>query len=172
MALNNVNAERMKGFVEEVKRDPKVAEKHKTVEGTWVFQEGKPQFVAELPYEKGKAEVACELPPFAGGWGTSPDPIQYCLYGLAACFAATFVATAVSEGIALRSLKVTAENWVDLRKQLGLSKDDIIKRVKLTVKVEADADREELEKLMGLAEERCPGTECVTRSIPFEAVLS
>lgn len=172
MSLNNVNEAKMMGFLEEVKRNPKAAEKHKSVEGSWVLEEGQPQFVGELPFAKGKVQLTCELPPFAGGWGTSPDPIQYCLYGLAACFAATYAATAVSEGIALNRLKVTAENWVDLRKQLGLSKEDIIKKVKLTVDVEADVDRSQLEKLMRLAEERCPGTECVTRSIPFEAVLS
>ncbi len=169
--MNNINVGKMTAFVEEVKRDPKAAEKHKTVEGTWVFQEGRPQYVAELAFPEGEVEVSCELAPFVGGWGTSPDPIQYCLYGLAACFAATYVATATSEGIVLKSLKVRAENWIDLRKQLGLSRDDIIKKVRLTVEAEAEAGRDALQRLLKLAEERCPGTECVTRSIPMEAVL-
>lgn len=169
--MDNVNLEQMQKFVEDVKRDSKTALKEKSVSGEWVFEEGKPQFVAELPYQKGKVSLSCEMPPFAGGWGSSPDPMQYCLYGLAACFATTFVATATSENVKLRSLRVTAENRVDLRKQLGLSKEPIIQKVRLKVQVNADVPRSTLERLVKLAEERCPGTECVTRSIPLSAEL-
>ncbi len=169
--MNNVNIEQMQKFAEAAKKDPKQALKEKSVTGEWVLQAGKPQFVAELPYQKGKISLSCEMAPFSGGWGTSPDPIQYCLYGLAACFATTFVATATGENVKLKSLRVTAENRVDLRKQLGLSKDPIIQKVELKVQVNADVPRSTLERLVKLAEERCPGTECVTRSIPLSAEL-
>ncbi len=165
--MNNVNMEEMRKFVEAVKKDPKQALKEKNVMGEWVFQEGKPQFVADLPFKNGKVSLSCEFPPFSGGWGNSPDPLQYCLYGLAACFATTFIATATSENVDLKSLRVTAENRVDLRKQLGLSKEPIIQRVGLKVHVEADAPQATIGRLLKLAEERCPGTECVTRSIPL-----
>ena len=168
--MNNVNLEKIKEFVQAVEKDPTQAKKHKVVTGSWMFEEGKPQFTATLEYQNGRVSLNCEMPPFAGGWGTSPDPIQYCLYGLAACFAVTFAATASSEGIQLKKLEVTAENWIDLRKQIGLSKDPIIERIKLTVRAEG-ASREVLERLLKISEERCPGVECVTRSIPFEAVL-
>ena len=111
--------------------------------------------------------MACELPPFAGGGGNNPDPIQYCLYGLAACFASTLAATATSEGVALKTLKVTAMNKVDLRKQLGLSEEPIIQNVRLQVKVESEASGNLIEKIVKLAQKRCPGIECVTRSIPL-----
>src|SRR3990170_1167579 len=143
--LNNVNLKEMEKFVEAVRKDSKQAIREKSVTGEWVFRDGQPQFVAEIQYPKGKVSLACELPAFAGGWGGSPDPIQYCLYGLAACFASTLVATATNEKIELRSLRVTAENRVDLRKQLGLSNDPIIQSVKLRVSVEADAPRASLE---------------------------
>jgi uncharacterized OsmC-like protein len=169
--MNNVNVEKMREFVELAEKNPKQAVKEKSVSGEWIFDTGKPQFVAEVSYQKGKISLPCELPHFAGGWGSSPDPLQYCLYGLAACFAATFVATATSEKIELKSLKVTAENRVDLRKQMGLSKDPIIQRVGLRVHVDANASMSELERLLKLAEERCPGAECVTRSIPLSVRL-
>jgi uncharacterized OsmC-like protein len=163
----------MEKFVEAVKKDSKQAIREKSVTGEWVFRGEQPQFVAKIPYQKGKVKVtvASELPPFAGGWGGSPDPIQYCLYGLAACFASTLVATATNERVELRSLRVTAANRVDLRKQLGLSRDPIIQNVKLKVHVEADVARVALERLVKLAEERCPGSECVTRSIPLSVEL-
>lgn len=169
--LNNVNLKEMEKFVEAVKKDSKQAIREKNVTGEWVFRDGQPQFVSEIKYPKGSVSLACELPSFAGGWGSSPDPMQYCLYGLAACYASTLVATATNEKIELRSLRVTAENRVDLHKQLGLSNDPILQDVKLRVHVEADVPRADLERLAKLAEERCPGSECVTRSIPLSVEL-
>lgn len=171
MAPNNVNVERMEAFRKEVEEDPGAARRHKVVEGTWIFKEGSPQFVAALPFPKGSVEVACEMPPMMGGWGTSPDPLQYCLYGLAACFATTLAGVATEKGVALRRLEIRAENRVDLRKSLGMSTDPIIEAVRLGIHLEGDLDRVGLERLVRLAEERCPGVECVTRSIPLEAIL-
>jgi len=169
--MNNVNLEKMIEFVELVQKDPKQAIKEKSVSGEWTFDQGKPQFIAQVSYQKGEISLPCELPPFAGGWGTSPDPLQYCLYGLAACFAATLVATATSEKVGLKFLKVTAENRVDLRKQMGISMDPIIQKVAMKVHAEADVSQSRLEQLVQMAKERCPGTECVTRSIPLSVQL-
>jgi len=168
--MNNVNMKEMENFVELISKDPSQAKKNKKITGKWVFDEGKPQFASTIEFNKGKVMLNCELPPFAGGYGTSPDPIQYCLYGLAACFAVTFAASAAKEGINLSKLEVTAENWMDLRKQMGVSKDNIIQKVKFTVHAEG-ASKDALMKILKLAEERCPGTECVTRSIPLEVEM-
>ncbi len=170
-SLNNVNAAAMRAFVDTIQKDPKEAKKRKGVTGNWVFDAGQPQFVSVVEYAKGKVELKTELPAFAGGWGTSPDPIQYCLHGLAACFAVTFAATAAGEGVPLTRLSVTAENAMDLRKQMGLSTDPIIERVRFTVDC-AGPDRATQQRLLKLTEERCPGAECVTRSIPLEVVLA
>jgi len=160
----------MERFVATIEKDPAQAKKSKCVTGSWVFEEGKPQFVSTVKYPKGQVVLETELPPFAGGWGTSPDPIQYCLYGLAACFAVTFAATATNEGVELKKLQVVAENWMDLRKQMGLAEDKIIEKMKFTVHA-SGASREMLEKILKLTEERCPGTECLTRKIPLEVEL-
>jgi len=53
---------------------------------------------------------------------------------------------------------------------MGLSSDNIVERVKFTVRAEGPP-RETLERLMTMTEQRCPGTECVTRQIPLEIVL-
>ena len=169
--MNNLNVQKMESFFTSIQEDPAQAKRTKRVTGAWVFEEGHPQFVSTIEYPEGKVVLSAELPPFAGGWGTSPDPIQYCLYGLAACFAGTFVAIATNEGVQLTRLEVTAENWMDLRKQMGLADEDIIRKVKFTVQAEG-ASREKLEQIVALAEERCPGVECLTRSIPLEVELT
>lgn len=169
--MNNVNVAEAQKFITALKADASLGKKNKKVTGTWDLHEGKPQFAVPLEFPKGKATINVELPAFAGGWGTSPDPIQVCLSGLAACFAVTYAAAATMEGVKLTKLQVTAENWMDLRKQMGLSKDNIIERVKFTVVAEG-ADRTTLQRILKLAEERCPGSECVTRAIPLETTLA
>ncbi len=171
MGVNNVNTEAIMAFAAEVQRDPQAAKKRKRVEGEWVLQEGQPQFRARLEYSTGADVVESDGAPFMGGGGRKPDPIQYCLYGLAACFAGTFATLAAMEGVALKKLVVAAENRVDLSRTLGLSSNPIVEGVEITVMVSADAPREKLEEIERLARERCPGVYCLTTPIPLTTHL-
>ena len=103
-----------------------------------------------------------------GGGGLAPDPIQYCLYGLAACFAGTYASLAAADGVALTSLKVIAENQVDLTRPMGLGDKPVVDWVSLTVVAESDASDAKLKELEVLARERCPGVYCLTKPIPLE----
>ncbi len=163
----NVNMAAAREFQDQLRKDPSVARKRKSVGGAWNFVEGQPQFRAELELPKGKVAVNCEMPAFAGGWGTSPDPIQYCLFGMAACYATTFMSVAAQEGVSVTALKVRVENDMDLAKQFGMGREPIIKKIKFTLHAEGPT-KTQLSKLKSLADERCPGVECVTRSIPLE----
>ena len=60
---------------------------------------------------------------------------------------------------------------MDLRKMMGIANDDIVEKVNFSVNAEG-ASRNQLEKILTLAQERCPGVECVTRSIPLEFSLN
>lgn len=168
--MNNVNVKEMEKFIAAIRKDPAQAKKEKRVTGSWLFEQGAPQFASTIEYADGKVVLNAELPPFAGGGGTSPDPVQYCLYGLAACFAAVFMATASSEGVRLTRLEVTAENRMDLRKQMGVADGDIIEGCTLIVEAEG-APRDRLDRVTALTRERCPGVESLTRSIPLEVEL-
>ena len=70
----------------------------------------------------------------------------------------------------LKKLEVKAENWLDLMKQMGLTENKIIEKVKFTVRAEG-ASEEVLERILKLTEERCPGAECLTQKIPLEVEL-
>ncbi len=168
MRPNNVNLEGMMAFMEQAKQDPALLKKQKRVEGTWNLAEGHPQFSATLDYPAGQRTLEADLAPFMGGSGVAPDPIQYCLYGLAACFAGTFVSLAAAEGVALRGLKVIAQNQVDLTKAMGLGDKPIVERVSLNLVVDSDAGEAKLRELEQLARERCPGVYCLTRPIPLD----
>lgn len=169
--MNNINLEKLKESTSELEKNPSSRKIHKSVKGSWVFDEGKPQFVSTLEYPGGKVVVNTELPPSIGGWGTSPDPIQLCLSGMASCFAVSFASAASSEGVKLTKLEVSAENWMDIGKVVGISTDNIIDKVQFSVNAEG-ASREKLEHILKLAQSRCAGVECLRRSIPLKILLN
>ncbi len=171
MAMNNMNVEGMTGFVEEVKKDLPKSKRTKKVECLWNFSEGNPQMASKLIHTKGETVVSSDLAPFMGGSGLSPDPIQYCLFGLATCFAGTFMSTATMMGVKIESLKVSAENSMDFSKTIGLTNNPITERVKITTEVKADADEKQLKNLETLARERCPGVYCIVNPVPLELEL-
>jgi len=171
MGLNNINTDAAAKFMEEAKTDPQIAKKRKRVEGEWVFEEGSPQFKATLAFKEGELVVDSDFAPFMGGRGLAPDPIQYCLYGRAACYAGTFVSLATMEGIALRGLKIAVENKVDLTRTFGLSSNPIVENVEVTLTVSSDVPQEKLEQVEALARDRCPGAYCLINPIQLTTNL-
>ena len=163
MKINNVDMNKAGAFLEEVKSDKNKAIKTKRVEGEWNFSGV--QFTATLEHATGKTIVEADGPPFMGGSGTKPDPIQYCLFGLAACYAQTFASIAAEKGIELKRLKISVENKVNLSKPLGLGDEPVVENVKLLVTASGKGDLEEIEQL---AKERCPGVYCLTNPIKLE----
>jgi uncharacterized OsmC-like protein len=171
MKMNNINLNEMKVFMEEVKQDLSKAKKSKKVECLWNFDEGKPQMESKAQHPKGETVLRSDFAPFMGGNGLAPDPIQYCLFGFATCFAGTFMSTATMMGVKIQSLKVTAENTMDLSKTLGVTNNPIVEKVKITTTVKSDAKEEQLKELERLAHERCPGVYCLVNPIKLESEL-
>lgn len=169
--MNHMNLEGMKIFLEEVKQDQSKAKKSKKVECSWNLEEEKPQIESKVQHPKGETILRSDFAPFMGGEGLAPDPIQYCLFGLAACFAGTFMSVATMMGIKIHSLNVSAENLVDLSRSLGLTNNPIVERVKIIATVKSDAREEQLKDLERLAQERCPGVYCLINPIPLETEL-
>ncbi len=168
--MNNIALARIEEFATAVEKSAKRAIVSKRVSGAWELQEKKPQFTAKVEYAKGKTEFKAEAPVMLGGWGNNPDPIQYFLFGVASCFAATVAVNASREGIKLTKLEVTAETQMNMRKYLGLSKDRITENIKLNV-VARGPSQQVLKKLLKVSQERCPGVEWVTSKIPLEVKL-
>jgi uncharacterized OsmC-like protein len=168
---NNVNVQAMRDFAGQIEKDPAAAKKLKTVTGRWVFEEGKPQFSADVDYPNGKLRLETDFAPFMGGEGLRPDPVSYCMYGFASCFAGTFVAVAAAEGVELKQLEVTIENEIDLSRPMGVADRPITEGMTATLRVVSAAPADKLQEIQRLAEERCPGVYCITNPIPFTSRL-
>ncbi len=171
MKMNNVDMKKAAAFVEEVRKDPSKAVKAKKVEGVWNFEEGRPQFQARLEHTRGSTLIEADGPPFLGGSGAKPDPVQYCLFGLAACFAQTFASIAAERGVRLKELSVAVENQVNLLSPLGLDKKPIVEKVTLRVTAKS-VDGKRLNEIKEEARERCPGVYCLTHPIQLEVHLN
>jgi len=170
MRVNNIDVGAAASFVEEVKKDGSKAVKVKKVEGEWVFEDGKPQFKAVLQHGEKSTTVEADGPPFLGGSALKPDPVQYCLFGLAACFAQTFASICAEQGIILKKLRVSAENCVNLTKALGIGDIPIVEKASISVEVESDSPGK-MQEIISLSKERCPGVYCLTHAIPLEVKL-
>jgi len=168
MKINNIDVESAGKFADEVKKDPSKAMKNKKVTGKWNFDSAMPQFEATVEFSGGSLKLEADQAPFLGGSGSKPDPIQYCLYGLSACYAGTFMAIATAEKADVTGLKVTAENQVNLSRALGLSDKPIVEKVKITAEVQSTESREKLNRIAELARYQCPGVFCLTNPIPLE----
>ncbi len=101
MKKNNVNLATVGALAERAKTDPSAAKLQKRVEGAWSFREGSPQFTATVAHGDGTSLLWADMAVPFGGAGLAPDPLQYMLFGLAACYTATLVMIASMEGVDL-----------------------------------------------------------------------
>ena len=171
--LNRVNVDRLNETARAMRETPDKAKRTMGLEGEWLFSDADaPQFRAEVQAEKGKFVVEADQPTFLGGGGTRPGPMHYCLYGVAACTAATFVTVAATEGIELKKVKVRVESYMNFSKVLGIADTPIIDEVKLKITVVSDAGDEKIRELGMMAEERCPAVFCLTNPVKMSVEVA
>ncbi|MEW6003361.1 MAG: OsmC family protein [Nitrospirota bacterium] len=148
-----------------------VLKKSKKIVVHWNMEESKPQISSVVEFTKGSISLESDQAPFMGGGGRAPDPIQYCLFGTAACFAATFASVAAEKGVEADSLIVSAENHINLGQSVGLSEEPIVEGVKITAEVKSNMPKEKIDEVLNLSLKRCPGIYCITKPIPLETSL-
>ena len=163
-----VNFQAIEKFVDDVKKDPELVIKQKSVTGQCNFQEGRPHFEATVEYAKGTNKIASDQPPFMGGGGTAPDPVNYCLYGTAACFAGTMMVVLAQHNLTVDKLAVTAFNQVNLSKPLGLGDFPIVDKVGIRIHFAGPITEQQMNSVVAEAVETCPGAYCISHAIPLE----
>ncbi len=171
--VNRVNMDRVSETVEKMRTDPSKAKKVTKIEGEWILDEALlPQFRAEIQTDTGIHILEADQPVSLGGEGLRPGPMHYCLYGVAACTAATFASVASNEGIKLKKMRVAIESHMDFSKMFGLSENPIVENVRLQVALETDASAEKIQELKRLTEERCPAVFCLTTPVKLTLEVS
>ena len=165
--INRINIDIFKETIEKAKKEPSSSLKNLEIEGTWRLdkQEG-PQFETKLKTEKaGEILVQSDETIILGGGGAAPNPVQYCIGGLLACYSATFVKWASMEGILLKDFKIRGTAKIDLSAALGISENPPINDLRIELIIESEETMEKLLAINEIAKKSCPGYYCLTHGI-------
>jgi uncharacterized OsmC-like protein len=168
MKQNNVDLSVLGAVLQQAQEDPAVLKFQKRVEGTWNFRHGSPAYSANVTHGNTTTQLQADIAPGFGGTGLAPDPLQYLLFGLGSCYAATLVTVASMEGVDLAELKVSAEIHVDASKVYGLAENPLIEQVSVVVKVQAEVDDATLQRWQAEAREKCPFAFTIMNAVPLE----
>lgn len=171
MRKNNLDLGVLAGVVERGRSDPGVFMMHKRVAGTWSFAEGIPAYTASMAHGDRTTSLSVDVAPGFGGSGLAPDPLQYMLTGLGACYAATVVTIAAVEGDDLTGLSVVAEQDVDVARVYDMGDGPLIEQITVTVTVASDVDDQTLARWQQAAREKCPFAFTVINAVPLRTVV-
>ena len=165
--MNRINIEVFKETIEKGKNDSSSYLKSLEIEGTWRLNANSgPQFETKLKTENaGEVLVQSDETIILGGGGTAPNPVQYCIGGLLACYSATYVKWASMEGISLKTFKIKSTANMDLSPALGLTENPPLNNLKIELEIESEASLEKLLEINEIAKKRCPGYYCLTHGI-------
>ena len=163
-----INLSAVQKFAADVQTNPVAGVKEKSVTGECSFEHG-PHFSATVEFVQGKMTLTSDNPPFMGGSGTAPDPINYCLFGTASCFAGTLMTVIAQRCLNVDKLTVSAHNRVNFHRALGLGKQPPVEQVWIKVEYSGEAAQSEMHDAVNETMEACPGAYCVSHAIPLSA---
>lgn len=167
MKLNNLNLDVLTDVVARGQSDPSVFRLHKRVEGSWNFTEGTPAFTTSVAHGGSSTRLSVDVAPGFGGAGLAPDPLQYLLTGLAACYSATLVTVAAQEGVTITELSVVAEQDVNVAVVYDMGDAPLMEGITVVVRVTADVDDATLARWQETARNTCPFAYTITHPIPL-----
>jgi uncharacterized OsmC-like protein len=170
---NNVDLNKISKTIEEGRNDLSTLRRPVKLAAEWNLNPDKPyQFKTELAYEKGKQVIEIDSPSFLGGNGNRLGPMAYCVAGITSCFIATFVTVASSKGIRLSKLNVNAQCNINFAKTFDIADEPITEGIEFQIEAESqDADKQQLEEIIGLAEKRCPAIYSMMHEIKVNAII-
>ncbi len=163
---NNINTVELNKTIDSAKEDKNLLKKQMVVEGEWSFIENKPQFNSRMSTQSGKIySLSADEPIVFGGSEVAPNAVQYCLFGIAACYAATFVQWATIKGIDLEKFGVKITSDLNLNKRFAVSEEDIVNYIEISLDVSSEAKASEIQELKDITDKRCPAIFCLTNEI-------
>jgi uncharacterized OsmC-like protein len=170
---NNVDLNKISKTIEEGRNDLSTLRRPVKLAAEWNLNPDKPyQFKTELAYEKGKQVIEIDSPSFLGGNGNRLGPMAYCVAGITSCFIATFVTVASSKGIRLSKLNVNAQCNINFANTFDIADEPITEGIEFQIEAESqDADKQQLEEIIGLAEKGCPAMYSMMHEIKVNAII-
>jgi len=97
-------------------------------------------------------------PESLGGTDHGPNPVEYVLASLAGCINVVVHMVAKERGVEIRGLKVTVQGSLDPSRLMALPTENRagFESIELLAEVDSDADNDEVDEILRIAETRCP----------------
>lgn len=171
--INNTDLDKISQTVANGKKDKENLRRPVKLQGEWNLDPSRGyQFRTELSYEKGKEVIEIDSPSFLGGNGNRLGPMAYCIAGITSCFIATFTSVAATQGIKLTKLNVNTECMINFAKTFDIADESITEGINFEIDAESNnADKQKLQKLIKMAEERCPAMYSMSHVINVSAQI-
>ena len=171
--INNVDLDKVSNTVTKGKEDKNTLKKLVKLQGEWNLDSNSEyQFKTELPFEKGSEIIEIDSPSFLGGDGNRLGPMAYCVAGITSCFIGTFAGIASQQGVKLTKLKVNTECNINFAKTFDLSDEPISEGINFQIDAQSEnADYQKLQKILKMAEERCPAMYSMSHKIDVNAKI-
>jgi uncharacterized OsmC-like protein len=172
--INNTDIDKISQTIANGKKDKQSLRKPIKMQGEWNLDPSKGyQFRTELSYEKGKEVIEIDSPSFLGGDGNRLGPMAYCVAGITSCFIATFTSVAATQGIRLTKLNVNTDCMINFAMTFDITEEPITEGINFQIEAESNnADKEKLQELVKMAEERCPAVYSMSHEIKVSAQIN
>jgi uncharacterized OsmC-like protein len=174
--INNTDVDKIQNTIDNGKKDRQFLRKSIKMQGEWNLDPKYGyQFKTELTYEKGKQTIEIDSPSFLGGNGSRVGPMGYCIAGITSCFIATFVSVASSKGIIFNKLNVNAECNINFAKTFDITDEPITESINFFIDAKSEdmmIDKQKLQELVRMAEERCPAIYSMSHIIKVNAEIN
>ena len=173
--INNTVLDKIQNTIDNGKKERQFVSKPVKLHGEWNLDPNSEyQFKTELTYEKGKQTIEIDSPSFLGGNGNRVGPMGYCIAGITSCFIATFVSVASSHGIIFNKLNVDAECNINFARTFDIADEPITESINFFIDAKSEdkiIDKQKLEELVRMAEERCPAVYSMAHIIKVNAQI-
>ena len=173
--INNIDLDKIQNTIDNGKKERQFVRKPVKLHGEWNLDPNSEyQFKTELTYEKGKQTIEIDSPSFLGGNGNRVGPMGYCIAGITSCFIATFVSVASNQGIIFNKLNADAECNIDFAKTFDIADEPITESINFFIDAKSEdkiIDKQKLEELVRMAEERCPAIYSMSHIIKVNAQI-
>jgi uncharacterized OsmC-like protein len=171
--INNVDLDKVALTTANGQKNKSTLEKAVKLVGEWIVNTASGyQFRTELSFEKGKQIIEIDSPTYLGGNGNRLGPMGYCIAGIASCFIATFATVAASQGVRLTKLNASVQCDINFAKTFDVSDEPITEGITFKINAESDnAGKSELQRLLKMAEERCPAIYSMSHVVKVDATI-
>lgn len=171
MKINNIDIDKIYKAEKEIYTNSDLAYKIISVNGYWNFKDENGQFISSLEYKNNSQGVVSDNPNFLGGSAKYPEPLKYFLFGIASCFASSYVISASINNVILKKMEVKIDGKINYSYFYSLSNEPKIEEIKLFITVESNATKTELMRLKNSAIECCPALSAIDKSVIINVQL-